>query len=128
MGRDCYEKIFFAVRRCRGECLFARAVSITDLKNNRQNSDWEYGNLGLELHFSWNVVTGITIYPNGDRRLDWSGLSAKSSQADFERKYNTSMSRRGNIDIGHGELIRMNKIRFGNDGVYLGIFTSGYVF
>ena len=100
----------------------------SSVENNRNNSTWKYNDLGLELGFYMNVVTGITIYPYGNRRFDWSGLSARSSQTDFEYKYNSSMSRRGNINIGHGELIRLNKIRWGNDGVYLGIFTPGYVF
>lgn len=85
-------------------------------------------NLGLEVNFRLNIVTGITIYPYGNIKFDWSGLSAKSSSSDFEYKYNASMTGRGNIDIGHGELICINKIRFGNNGVYLGIFTPGYVF
>ena len=97
-------------------------------ENRESSSTWKYNDLGLDVHFQWNIVTGITIYPYGDRKFDWSGLSARSSQADFEYKYNSSMSRRGNIDIGHGEVIRMNRIRFGNDGVSLEIFTSGYAF
>lgn len=105
--------------------LYGQPSSVED---NRNNSTWKYNNLGLDLHFELNVVTGITIYPYGNRKFDRTGLSARSSQADFEYKYNNTMSVRGNIDIGHGELIRLNKIRFGNDGVYLGIFTPGYVF
>lgn len=95
---------------------------------NRNCSTWKYNNLGLEVNFRLNIVTGITIYPYGNIKFDWSGLSAKSSSSDFEYKYNASMTGRGNIDIGHGELICINKIRFGNNGVYLGIFTPGYVF
>lgn len=87
---------------------------------------WKYR--GFDVLIRGEVVHAITIYPYGDRRFDWSGLSARSSVADFEYKYNSKVSSRGNINIGHGELIRLNKIRFGNNGVYLGIFTPGYVF
>ena len=106
----------------------ARCGQPSSVESDHRYTTWKYDNLGLDLNFEWNVVSGITIYPYSNKRFDRSGLSANSSQADFERKYNTSMSRRGNFDIGHGELIRMNRIRWGNNGVYLGFLTAGYVF
>ena len=91
------------------------------VENQHRYSTWKYS--GFEVSFEWNVVIGITIYPNGDRRFDWSGLSANSSNSDFAYKYNTDVTRRGNLNIGHGELINL-----GQNSVSLRIFTSGYVF
>ena len=95
----------------------------SEVTSNRTASTWTYSNSGFKVHFEWNVVTGITIYSYGDRKFDGSGLSARSSASDFAYKYNTEVNRRGNLNIGHGELIRIDK-----DSVYLGILTLGYSF
>lgn len=84
---------------------------------------WKYNNLGLEVSVYGGIVTSITIYSYGDRKFDLSGLSAKNSKSDFEYKYNSSFSRRGNLNIGHGELIN-----FYNGTVSLRILTLGSVF
>lgn len=95
----------------------------SSISNQHNYTTWKYINEGFHVTFNYDVVSEITIYKYGNRRFDRSGLSAKSSRADFEYKYNSSVSRRGNINIGHGELIAI-----GNDGVSLRCFTSGYVF
>ena len=86
------------------------------------NSTWEYKNLGLKIVFYLNVVREITIYEYGDRKFDWSGLSGRNTMYEFERKYNSSFSQRGNLRIGHGELINFNK---SNNSVTLSIFPPG---
>ena len=88
-----------------------------------KNWIWKYDGIGLEVSVYGEIVTEIKISPYGNRLFDGSGLSAKSSQNDFVHKYNTNVSRRGNLNIGHGEFINIR-----NDGVTLGILTSGYVF
>ena len=89
---------------------------------NYDNSTWEYKNLGLKIIFYLNVVREITIYGYGDRKFDRSGLSANNSMSDFERKYSSSFSTRGNIRIGHGELINFNR---NNNSVTLSVFPPG---
>ena len=84
---------------------------------------WKYDSLGLEVSIYAGVVTEVKMYSYGDRRLDRSGLSANNSTTDFGYKYNTSVSRRGNLNIGYGELLHID-----GNSVTLGIFTAGYVF
>lgn len=84
---------------------------------------WKYTNLGLEVSVYAGIVTEIKIYGYGDRKFDRSGLSARSSKSEFENKYRTSISRRGNLNIGHGEIINVR-----DNEVTLGILTPGYVF
>ena len=71
---------------------------------------WKYNNLGLEVVIYGGIVTEIKIYGYGDRKFDRTGLSAKSSDSEFARKYNARIlrSNRGNgtaVLIGHGEAI-----------------------
>lgn len=91
--------------------------------SSKESHIWKYKNLGLEVAISWGIVTWIKIYSYGDRKFDWSGLSARSSKSAFENKYRTSMSRRGSLDIGHGEVINVS-----DNEVTLNVFTPGYVF
>lgn len=87
---------------------------------------WIYNREGFEVRFDrWatNMISSIKIYTHGNRRFDRSGLSANSARSDFAYKYNTTVSRRGNLDIGSGEMIHID-----NDGVTLQILTSGMVF
>ncbi len=88
-----------------------------------QSNTWTYNNEGFEVGFYYGAVTAVTIFKNGNRRFDWSGLSANSSRADFEYKYNSRVNQRGNLNLGHGELINIE-----SDRVSLRVFTSGYRF
>ena len=94
-------------------------------KNNsgRDYTTWKYNNIGLELSFYAGIVNSIKFSAYGDRKLDWSGLSANSSKSAFESKYGTSFSRRGNLNIGRGEIIN-----FRDGNITLGILTPGYAF
>ena len=86
---------------------------------------WKYNKEGFDIRIGGGVVFEITIYSNGDRRFDWSGLSANSSKADFAYKYNTSVGRvgrRGGLYIGHGEAIYIH-----NNKVTLDIFSEATV-
>ena len=83
---------------------------------------WKYNNLGLEVSVYGGIVTEIKIYNYGDRKFDRSGLSAKNSISDFEKKYVNKFTRRNNLDIGHGEIIS-----FRDNSIQFGIFTDGYV-
>ena len=87
---------------------------------------WIYSREGFEVHFNrWatNMISLIKIYPNGNRRFDRSGLSANSTRSEFASKYNTTVTRRGNLDIGSGEMIHID-----SDGVTLQIITAGMIF
>ena len=87
---------------------------------------WIYSREGFEVRFDrWaaNMISSIKIYPDVSRRFDRSGLSANSTRADFAAKYNTTVTRRGNLDIGSGEMIHID-----NDGVTLQLFTPGMIF
>ena len=66
---------------------------------------WTYN--GFEIIFEYDVVSSITIYSSGDRRFDLSGLSASSSVEDYERKYENNFNERGDLNIGHGEVITL---------------------
>ena len=71
-------------------------------------STWEYNKEGMSLFFDGNIVIAITMYPKGNRRFDWSGLSANSSVNDFYYKYNPTkikIDRSSGLDIGYGEVI-----------------------
>ena len=81
---------------------------------------WKYNKEGFDVRIWGGVVFSITIYKNGNRRFDWSGLSANSSKADFAYKYNSEVDHRGSIRIGHGEVIRIYK-----DSVLLEIILPG---
>ena len=83
-------------------------------------SIWTYN--GFEIIFEYDVVSSITIYGRGDRRFDLSGLSASSSTADFERKYENKFSGRGSLRIGHGEVITLRDGR-----ATLQFLTPGFV-
>ncbi len=100
--------------------IYGEPLSV-ESRHGRNDATWTY--TGFEVFFTYDVVTSITIYGSSDRRFDLSGLSANSSQADFERKYETKFSRRGNLNIGHGEVINVRDGR-----ATLQILTSGYVF
>ena len=87
---------------------------------------WIYSREGFEVLFdslAANMISLIKIYPNGNRHFDRSGLSANSTPSEFAAKYNTTITRRGNLDIGSGEMIHI-----GNDGVTLQLFTAGMIF
>lgn len=99
--------------------IYGEPLSAED-NHQRKTSTWTYN--GFEIFFNYNVVSSITIYSGGDRRFDTSGLSASSSQADFERKYEKKFSRRGNLDIGHGEVIVLR-----DDKATLQFLTPGFV-
>ena len=50
-------------------------------------STWKYNNDGFDVEFEYDIVNSITIYRNGNRRFDWSGLSCNSLLDDFKYKY-----------------------------------------
>lgn len=89
-------------------------------ENRESSSTWKYNDLGLDVHFQWNIVTGITIYPYGNRKFDWSGLSANNTRAEFKSRYGGKAGQlgesRGPWIIGYGE-----SINFRNDSVTLSI-------
>lgn len=100
----------------------ARYGQPSSVESNRRSSTWTYNREGFSVTLEYGVVCDITIYSYGNRRFDRSGLSANSSRADFGYKYNTSVSSRGSLNIGHGEVISVS------DGkVSLRFLTSGYV-
>lgn len=100
--------------------LYGQPSSIVN--NIQNNATWKYKKEGFDVRFYCGVVVEITIYSNGNRRFDWSGLSANSSKADFAYKYNSEVSHRGSIRIGHGEVIAI-----GTGKVTLQILDPGYV-
>jgi len=75
---------------------------------------WIYDNEGFEIGI-YPCVNYVGIYKKGNKRFDWSGLSANSSKADFVYKYGNRVSYKykddedGYIDIGHGEKIEFRK-------------------
>lgn len=87
------------------------------------DNNWAYSNIGLNISFDGGVVIRIEIYNYGDRKFDWSGLSARNSKQDFADKYGSEVSRRGNLDIGHNEIIS-----FKNDSVILRLCTPMFAF
>ena len=70
---------------------------------------WKYSKEGFDVNFAGDGVVSITIYPTGNRRFDWSGLSANNSINDFKYKYNSREGQVRHIQIiGYGESIRFN--------------------
>lgn len=71
---------------------------------------WKYARQKFDVAFAADIVDTITIYTGGDRRFDWSGLSANNTEYDFKRKYTI---RQGQVSslwiIGYGESIRLSK-------------------
>ena len=68
---------------------------------------WKYNQQKFDVQFYADVVHKIIIHKGGDRCFDWSGLSANSSKAEFEHKYNGTFDSRNRINIGHCERIRL---------------------
>ena len=83
---------------------------------------WKYNKEGFQLNFYGNVVSMITIYTYGNRRFDWSGLSANSSKSDYQYKYNSNIVRGTMLKIGYGEVIYL----YNNGSVALSI-ESPYI-
>lgn len=76
------------------------------VKNYGCVTTWKYSKDGFDVKFAADVVMSIKIYPSGNRKFDWSGLSARNSLNDFKYKYNASTrNRRVYLRIGHGEAI-----------------------
>ena len=68
-------------------------------------SYWRYGD-EFSLTFSGDVVTNIAFKKNGNRKFDWSGLSANNSFDEYMTKYNGIKSKSpGYLIIGNGEMI-----------------------
>ena len=78
---------------------------------------WKYDKQKFDVWFAADIVDSITIYKGGDRRFDWSGLSANNTPDEFKRKYG---GRQGQVRsiwiIGYGE-----SISFRGDSVTLSI-------
>lgn len=78
---------------------------------------WKYDKQKFDVWISAGIVDSITIYKGGDRRFDWSGLSANNTEYDFKSKYSGSKGQVSRIwIIGYGE-----SIVFGRDSVTLSI-------
>ena len=75
----------------------------------RMVTTWKYKE-GFDVTIVGGVVMTIIIYPDSDRRFDWSGLSARDSFDAFKNKYKHGYTERSYY-IGHGEGInyRSNK-------------------
>lgn len=69
-------------------------------------NSFTYEKQGFSVGIKGNIVTSIVIYTYGDRRFDWSGLSARNSKADFHKKYGSKRNiNSDNLYIGYGEKI-----------------------
>ena len=82
----------------------------------RHHVEWNYDNEGFNVHFVGNVVDRIKIYPNGNRRFDRTGLSARDSKETFKQHYNAKngFNQRYGVtdkilDIGNGEEIYFDR-------------------
>ena len=51
------------------------------------SATWSYEKIGLELKFSGDIVSRITIYPNSNLRFNKSGLSANDSMDSYKNFY-----------------------------------------
>ena len=92
-----------------------QVISLYGQPSSSDNYSWKYNKEGFELRFAGNVVSHITIYSYGNRRFDWSGLSANDSKSTFMIKYNgIGGLSPSSIRIGYGE-----EIFFRNNSVTL---------
>ena len=95
--------------------LYGRPSRVVDRGNGLIT--WKYNKQKFDVQFAADVVDSITIYKGGDRRFDWSGLSANNTEYEFKRKYG---GREGQVRsiwiIGYGE-----SISFRGDSVTLSI-------
>lgn len=83
-----------------------QVLSIYGDPSEIKNSEWKYNREGFEVGFSFDAVSSIKIYKYGDRKFDWSGLSANNSEEDFVRKYNAKkIYDNGGYYIGNNEEI-----------------------
>ena len=87
---------------------YGKPTSIDKGRNEwEQINIWRYGN-NFSLSVHGDTVNGITIYKNGDRKFDKSGLSANSSLTNYKNFYQTQETSNGRVTllyIGHGEVI-----------------------
>ena len=67
--------------------------------------EWHYNQENFNVNFAGDTVISISIYKNGNRRFDRTGLSAKDSINTFRYKYNARDILRSSLEIGHGEMI-----------------------
>ncbi|MBR1398165.1 MAG: hypothetical protein IJ563_11635 [Selenomonadaceae bacterium] len=84
----------------------------SEIDNRYDYPIWKYNKDGFNISFAGDVVDGITIYPNGSRRFDKSGLSANDSNATYEKKYNSKVEAAdlcNRMIIGYGEVIYFNR-------------------
>ena len=95
--------------------LYGQPSSVVDRSNGLVT--WKYDKQKFDVWFAAGIVNTITIYKGGDRRFDWSGLSANNTPDEFKRKYG---GRQGQVRsiwiIGYGE-----SISFRGDSVTLSI-------
>ncbi len=96
----------------------------SNMEDTNHSITLNYKNEGFSVDIQCGVVSGIKLYKNSNKKFDRSGLSANSSKAEFEFKYNENVSRRGNINIGNGEVISLRS----DDYIWFGFFTTGYVY
>ena len=66
---------------------------------------WHYNQENFDVNFAGDTVISISIYKNGNRRFDRTGLSANDSYNTFKYNYNARDILRHSLDIGHGEMI-----------------------
>lgn len=90
------------------------------IERNNGRITWKYDKQKFDIWFSADIVDSITIYKSGDRRFDWSRLSANNTRAEFKSRYGGKAGQlgesRGPWIIGYGE-----SINFRNDSVTLSI-------
>lgn len=71
-----------------------------------RNEAWTYNKEGFRVCFdraTASVINSITIFPNGNRRFDGTGLSARDSLQTFISGYSATPYGRRMYSIGHGE-------------------------
>lgn len=76
--------------------------------SSTENKFWKYDNEGFAIDFHGDIVEAITLYKNGNKKLDRSGLSANFPIASFRKAYGMTEFehiRGKKICIGGGEII-----------------------
>ena len=86
-----------------------------NFRNSLNSSTWSYEKIGLELRFSGDIVSSITIYPNSNLRFNKSGLSANDSMDSYKNFYRVSKisditSNSFAMYIGHGESFSFHRM------------------
>ena len=89
-------------------------IDESNFRNSLNSSTWSYEKIGLEVHFTGDILSSITIYPKSNLHFDKSGLSATDSMETFKNFYRADKivkSRSFVIYIGHGESIFFSRTK-----------------